>query len=698
MKFKSLLFSCIISLVVCFGVLIFFFQRNAYDKEISRINSHAKVIASSLWTFERSSPTAYLTLAVEANGYDNITVRDDNGGEFLMINGTGPGRLESLLRSVHLVPVLRLEAAVVYEGRTIGKIIADWPCRTIVTYAYILLCMVLLLTGIGLFLKLLDAKRFLEDRVARRTAELEREVLERKRTEEELRSYTQRLSMHVMHTPLGVIEWDLDFRVVEWNKSAERIFEYTRDEALGRDAYDLLIPANEAEYVRQVWEHLLSRTGGIRSVNTNRTKTGEIRVCQWYNTILTRPDGSIVGVASLVLDITEQKQAEKEKLRLEAQLLQAQKMEAVGELAGGIAHDFNNLLQGISGYTQLLLIECAQKKEDCSRLQGIQRAALRAADLIRQLLTFSRKIESQLRPLNLNHAIDRMKEMLERTIPKMIAFEYYLTPELNDIEGDAMQIEQVIMNLSINAMHAMPEGGKVIIETSNELLDEAYCRSHFDSKAGRYVVLSVSDNGTGMDPETLHRIYEPFFTTKEIGQGTGLGLSIVYGIVKSHGAHIKCYSEPGKGTRFQIYFPAAATETVVEDQMPVSDDIPQGTETVLLVDDDEAVRDIGLQMLSNKGYAVMTATSGEEGVRLYRDRSQSIDLVVLDLNMPGMGGYKCMQALRAIDPGIKILIASGYTPKGEIQHTLAEGAQGYIIKPFQFVDFMKKVRHALDSA
>ena len=664
---------------------------------IAGVKGNARVIASSLWTFEKSSPAAYLTLAVEANGYDEIVVLDDYDIVFLKIKGAMPKGLERFLRSVHLIPVLRLESAVVYEGRVIGRIIADWPCRTIYTYAYIMLCMVLLLTGIGLLFKLIDANRFLEERVDKRTAELQGEVSERQRAEEELRSYTQRLAMHVMHTPLGVIEWDLEFRVIEWNKSAERIFEYTRDEVLGRNAYDLIVPSHEREFIRDVWADLLSRTGGIRSVNTNKTKNGHIRVCEWYNTILTHPDGSIMGVASLVQDVTERKQAEKEKQRLEAQLLQAQKMEAVGELAGGIAHDFNNLLQGISGYTQLLLLECEQKKEDCSRLHGIQRASSRAADLIRQLLTFSRKIESDLRPLNLNHAIEQMKEMLERTIPKMIAFEYSLDPGLRDIEGDPIQIDQIIMNLSINAMHAMPEGGKIIIETSNEQLDQTYCRSHFDSKEGPYVVLSVSDNGAGMDKETLGRIYEPFFTTKEVGRGTGLGLSIVYGIVKGHHAHIRCYSEPGKGTRFQVYFPASFSEIEDRKENTIVDDLPQGTEAILLIDDDEAVRDIGFQMLSNTGYTVITAVDGEEGVKLYKDRPANIDLVVLDLNMPGMGGYKCMQALKAIDPGIKILIASGYTPSGDMQEALADGARGYIVKPFQFIDFMRKVRLALDA-
>jgi len=697
MKIRSLLLYCTLFLVTSFCIFVFIFQNSVRTKAVSRIKNHANVIASSVWTLEKSSPTAYLNLAVEANGYDEIVVIDDQGGLFLKITGDKPKGIERLLRSLGLIHTYRLESPVVYDGMTIGKIAADWPCRTIYTYLYVFFCMVLMLTGIGLYLKLLDVNRFLEDRVQQRTAELKKEVNERRRAEEELKSYAQRLSMHVLNTPLGVIEWDQDFRVVEWNKAAEKIFEYTREEALGKRADDLILPADERENVENIWRQLILQTGGTRSVNTNCTKSGHIRICEWHNTSLTGPNGAVIGVGSLLEDITERKQAEQEKQRLEAKLLQAQKMEAVGELAGGIAHDFNNLLQSISGYTQLLLIDCVRKQEECNRLRGIEQASAKAADLIRRLLTFSRKIESHLLPLNLNDIIMQMRDMLERTIPKMIAFEYHLDPELKQIDGDATQIEQVIMNLSINAMHAMPDGGRIIIETENVHLDQDYCLTHLGSQEGPHVILSVSDNGIGMDQETVTRIYEPFFTTKGIGRGTGLGLSTVYGIVKSHRAQIQCYSEPAKGTRFQILFPARVDRVTCEEDQPAEEHIPGGTETILLIDDDDDIRDIGIQMLERNGYNVMDAENGEEGLRLFEEQQKKIDLVILDLNMPGMGGYKCMQALKTIDPETRILIASGYAPRGDIQKALEEGACGYIVKPFQLIDFLKKVRFALDA-
>jgi PAS domain S-box-containing protein len=680
-----------------FFIFVFFYQRHVHALAVSQITNHARIVASSLWTFEKPSPTAYLALAATANGYRDVVVRDDRGKIFLEIKGPPPTKLEAFLDSLHLIPTYHLQSAVLYEGNPIGTISANWPCRAIYVYSYIVFCGLLLLAGIGLYLKLLDAKRSLETRVQERTAELEKEINERKRAEEELRSHTQRLTLHVMNTPLAVIEWNLDFRVLEWNKAAERIFEYTREEALGRTAYELIVGDDELEKVKGVWDHLIAQTGGTRSVNENHTKSGKAKICDWYNTILTNQDGSVIGIASLVLDTTERVQAEQEKQILEAQLLQAQKMEAIGALAGGIAHDFNNVLQTISGYTQLLLIDCAQQDEYRSRLQGIEKASKRATELIRQLLTFSRKIESDLRPINLNHEIEQTREMLERTIPKMIAIELDLDRKLYDIHGDPVQIEQIILNLGINAMHAMPDGGRLTIETANVVLDKAFCRSHLGATEGPNVVLTISDTGIGMDQETLSRIYEPFFSTKGTGQGTGLGLSNVYGITKNHQAYIECRSEPGEGTRFRIYFPATHAESDLKNEEQPQEILPTGTETILLIDDEEAIREIGAGIFMKFGYTTLTAANGEEGLNLYTDRKESIDLIVLDLNMPGMGGYKCLQAFKELDPDIQILIASGYTPAETIQQTIHAGASGFVGKPFQLADMIKKVRATLDE-
>jgi two-component system, cell cycle sensor histidine kinase and response regulator CckA len=817
MKIKSILILFVILIIAAFSFFVLFYESHVRSLAMIQIDNHAEVIASSLWSLEKSSPMAYLTLAAKANGYDRLVVLDETGGIFLDVRGPERADLDQLFVSLDLIPIYRLESNVIFEGKAIGRISAVWPCRTIYFYLYILFCLFLFLMTIWFFLKLFDANRTLEMRVRERTAELEKENSERRRAEEELRAHSQRLSLHVQHTPLGVIEWDVDLRVVDWNNAAERIFGYTREEALGRSAFDLIIPPSVREQVTEVWRNLLSQTGGTQSVNQNTTKGGEAKTCEWYNTTLTDSEGAVIGIAALVqdvteririeealrltqfcfdrasigifrvgqedgrildvneqgcrslgytreelldrsifdidplltrekwekrtailsqrgsdlteadfrrkdgstlpveiltnsikfedaelsisfvLDITDRKEAEKDKSKLEVQLLQAQKMKAVGELAGGIAHDFNNILQGIVGYTQLLLLESSPQSKSYSRLKEIEWASVRAADLIRQLLTFSRKIESNLKPINLNHEIAQMRDLLERTFPKMISIELSLDEKLQEISADSGQIEQIIMNLSINAMHAMPAGGKLIIETSNVFLDEEFCRTHLDAQQGEYVLLTVSDSGLGMDQDTLDRIYEPFFTTKGVGKGTGLGLSMVYGIVSSHRGYIKCYSELGKGTIFKIWFPALVRDQANEEEVRVVDAIPTGTETVLIVDDDLLIREIGKGMLARFGYKCFVASSGEEGLDIYAIRKEEIDLVILDLNMPGMGGYNCLQELKKVNPAVKVLVASGYSRNGSLRHTLAEGASGFIGKPYLLSEFLRTVRETLDG-
>ncbi|MHC1744368.1 MAG: PAS domain S-box protein [Syntrophobacteraceae bacterium] len=818
MKIKSTIILAIFALSAVFAVFSVYYENRVHHNAEGEICNHAEVIASSLWTLEKSSPTAYLTLAAAANGYERILVTEESGKVFLDIPGPALKGMDSALARLRLIRSFQLHSKVVFEGRTIGSISASWPCRTAYLYSYIILCMVLFLIIMLLFLKLVDSNRTLENRVRERTEELEKENSERRRAEADLREHAQRLSLHVQHTPLGVVEWDLDFRVVAWNNAAERIFGYSRREALGRRGYDLMIPPSAREKLERVWEELLMRTGGAVSVSQNRTKAGETLTCEWYNTVLTDHDGRVIGVASLVQDITdrmriekalrltrfcfdrasigiflvaqdtgrimdvndqgceslgyrrdelcgrslldldpsltgerwgrvvdhlknggteqldsahrrqdggvfpvevlmssvtfedeslviafvrdiaERKRAEHERERLEAQLLQAQKMEAVGELAGGIAHDFNNILQSIMGYTQLLLLESAQNAKICGRLTEIERASVRASNLVRQLLTFSRKIGSHLKPVNLNQELSQLRGLLERTFPKMIAIDLSLDPGLKDINADAGQIEQVVMNLAINAMHAMPSGGKLVIETSNAPLEDELYPSNINAKDADYVTLTVSDNGIGMDKDTLDRIYEPFFTTKGIGKGTGLGLSMVYGIVKNHGAYIKCYSELGKGASFKIWFPAiVGYQTSQECTADGINSVPHGTETILLIDDDPSIIEMGKDMLSQFGYRCIYASSGEEGLEVYSVLKAQVDLVILDLSMPGMGGYGCLKELKRLNPEVRVLIASGYSEDGSLLQTFAEGASGFIGKPFLIGEFLRRVRETLES-
>jgi two-component system cell cycle sensor histidine kinase/response regulator CckA len=395
------------------------------------------------------------------------------------------------------------------------------------------------------------------------------------------------------------------------------------------------------------------------------------------------------GILCSLRDVTPQK-------KLEAQFIQAQKMEAVGILAGGIAHDFNNLLQAVLGYTEILIAGESTGDMDFRQLHEIRRVALRGAELVRQLLTFGRKVQSNPRPILLNQEIRQIERMLKRTLPKMIDVELNLSEELWTVCADPVQIGQIIMNLAVNAKDAMPEGGKLLIATRNTILDEQFCKSHLGSRPGKYALLTIADTGQGMNREVLKHLFEPFFTTKEVGKGTGLGLPMVYGIVKTHGGYIECDSELGRGTIFEIYLPAEEQAVRLEEPQPKSN-LRGGTEAILLVDDEETLRNLGEAILTRYGYRVQTAPNGEAALEIYRGQPEKIHLVLLDLIMPGMGGLRCLEQLLTINPDVKVVITTGYSPEGPPTAVLETGARKFIAKPYASAELLQVVREALDQ-
>ena len=333
---------------------------------------------------------------------------------------------------------------------------------------------------------------------------------------------------------------------------------------------------------------------------------------------------------------------------------------------------------------------------DRKKLEVIQQAARDGADLVSRILTFSKKSEPKVRPVDLNQELRRIERLLRRTLPQMIRIDLALSDELRVIDADPAQIEQILLNLGVNAQHAMPDGGQLLIETCNASISDEYLRTHLEVKQGKYVLLTVSDTGMGMAPEVLERIFEPFFTTKINGQGTGLGLSMVLGIVKQHGGYIRCYSEPGRGTSFKIYFPVSKTEDtwslVDTREMPAF-----GTETILVVDDDDRVRYMAEQMIKTGGYQVLTARSGEEALGIYSGHREEIALVILDLIMPGMGGKRCIEGLLQIDPDARIIIASGLSSNGLAPDEKETGARGFVMKPYDAKDILRAIRKVLDQ-
>ena len=538
---------------------------------------------------------------------------------------------------------------------------------------------------------LFGAGTFVFFRTQKRKAELKAETIHLKhlaKSAEALQKSDQRYRSLFDESRDAIHITSRDGRFIDVNKSALDLFGYTRKEMLGMDARGIYVNPDD----RYRFQQEIEKRGAVRGYEIKfRKKDGTKIDCLITSTVRRAADGTIIGYQGIIRDVTEQR-------RLEVQLQQAQKMEAVGTLAGGIAHDFNNVLQAISGYVQLLLMKKEKKDPDIRYLNRIDKAAQRAAGLTKQLMIFSRKVKNELRPVDLNQEIIQVHGLLQRIIPKMIDVELGLEKDIKIINADPMQLEQIMMNLGVNAKDAMPDGGKLVFETKNIILDERYCAAHREAVPGEYVLLAISDTGHGMDKKVLEHIFEPFFTTKEMGKGTGLGLAMVYGIVKSHDGHIVCYSNPGRGTVFKIYFPVleeANAELSVASEKGA--EIRGGHETILLVDDEESLLVLGQDMLREHGYTTITVESGEKAIEVYKREKDRIDLVILDIGMPGMGGYKCLYELLKINPEIKVIIASGYTNSDKVKEVLEHGAAGFISKPYRLTDMLDNLRKLLDQ-
>jgi two-component system, cell cycle sensor histidine kinase and response regulator CckA len=514
------------------------------------------------------------------------------------------------------------------------------------------------------------------------------DITERKRTEHALKQSEERMRLVIEASPIG-IGIVQDEKYVYVNPALAETFGYESAQAIvGLRSEDLFVEpdrASVATYARRLRQGESVSPPAVELMGLR--KNGEqFQASVWLTAIDFQEKPALLG---FVADISKEK-------ALRSQLVQAQKMEAVGTLAGGIAHDFNNLLTIIQGFSELLLLEKKEDASDYADLLKIIHAARNGADLVRRILTFSRKVEPKLRPIDLNHEVAQAEGLLRRTIPKMTEIDLVLDKTLGKINADPSQIEQILLNLAVNAQHAMPEGGKLVIETKNVILDECYCRTHIDVRPGRYALLTVTDNGCGMEPDVLEHVFEPFFTTKKSGEGTGLGLAMVFGIVKSHNGVITCHSAPRVGTAFDMYFPVIEipdkTDAVVTDLS-----LAVGNETILLVDDEEAIRELGKKILSRSGYRVITASTGTEAVEIYRSGQEHIALIVLDVIMPVMSGKQCLEKLLQINPKAKVLITSGFSVDGPTKEALELGSKGFVGKPFKMSEVLATVRKILDE-
>jgi two-component system, cell cycle sensor histidine kinase and response regulator CckA len=506
------------------------------------------------------------------------------------------------------------------------------------------------------------------------------------RTDEQLRLQSVALEAAAN----AIVITDQEGMIVWVNRAFTRLTGYSEEEILGKNPRVLKSGEQPQSYYANLWATISSGKVWQGEI-VNRRKDGTTYTEEMTITpvIQSSGNGDHTHFIAIKQDISDRK-------LLQQQLQQAQKMEAVGRLAGGVAHDFNNMLGVITGYSELLKLRNDLDESSLHQVEEIRAAAKRAASLTQQLLAFSRKQIIQPRTLDLNQVLTGLGKMLRRLIGDDIELATRFSSAQALINVDENQLEQVVMNLVINARDAMPDGGKVLIETDLCELDEAYASRHKPVIAGRYVRLSVSDTGIGMDRNTMSHLFEPFFTTKELGRGTGLGLSIVYGIVKQSGGYIWVYSEPGHGTTFKIYLPlrsAAVVRTVVQPRV----ESVRGVETVLLVEDDSNLRTLMTDFLAGLGYTIMESGSGRSALEMVDKQSVAVQALITDIMMPGMGGRELANKLMAALPKLRVLYISGYTHDSAVQTRVLKEGESFLQKPFMLAELSRKLREVLDS-
>jgi len=512
------------------------------------------------------------------------------------------------------------------------------------------------------------------------------DINDRKIAEEALRESEAKYRSILENIQEGYFELDLAGTLTFFNESLCAIFAYPKERLVGADVGSF-IPTKSRSQLDRVMEQI-RRTGLSEEIIDLDILKGDGNTGAIAMTMSAIRDssGSVTGFRGVARDVTEHR-------RLEAQLLQAQKMEAIGTLAGGIAHDFNNLLMAIQGNVSLLSLDLPQSSPDRKRIEHIEQCIRSGSDLTRQLLGFARGGKYEVTPTDLNRLITKTADMFGHA-RKEISIHTDLDEGLWSVEVDQGQIEQVLLNLYVNAWHAMPGGGELFLKSDNLIPDESFTQA-YEARPGRFVRVSVTDTGVGMDEATRQRVFEPFFTTRDKSRGSGLGLASAYGIVRNHGGFISVYSEVGMGSTFNVYLPAS-DKAAKEHEDSKQSDVIRGTKRVLLIDDEDMVLTIGGEILEKLGYTVLRAESGEEALELFHEHKDGIDLVILDMIMPGIGGSEVFDRIRAESPEVKVILSSGYSMNDDTDRIMKRGCNGFIQKPFDIQTLSRKIRTVLD--
>jgi PAS domain S-box-containing protein len=489
----------------------------------------------------------------------------------------------------------------------------------------------------------------------------------------------------------GYFEIDLDGNLTFFNDPLCKILGYSRDEMQGMNT-QVFTTHHTAKKIDRIYELMKTTAEPVNVTDyVAIRKNGRHLALELSASLMKNSEGEPIGFRGVLRDVSERKRAEEEKRKLETQLQQAQKMESIGTLAGGIAHDFNNILMGIQGNASLMLLKIDNGHPNFEKAKNIERYVQNGTELTKQLLGFARRGKYHVIATDLNEVIEKSSGLFGRT-KKEIQIHTRLVDDIWTVEVDRGQIDQALLNLYVNAWQAMPEGGELYLQTENVVLDHTYVKP-YKVEPGNYVKISVADTGVGIDKEYQKRIFEPFFTTKEMGRGTGLGLASVYGIIKNHGGYINVYSEKNQGTTFTVYLPASEAEVLEEKEPIVS--VRRGTGTILLIDDEEMIISVGQELLSELGYKVLIAHSGLKAIEIYRQKNQDIDLVIMDMIMPGMGGGEAYDRLKEINSDVKVLLSSGYSINGQATKILKRGCDGFIQKPFNMKQLSERIHHII---